>query len=305
MQTQIFNSILQIDPTRTLTLRKALVSVLNRKFRALKGLINESVITNDCFGLNVIVNEALRPGEYAFLTNPEKTQQFMDWFKEHIDLGVLELRSTQQIGSAVNSFWLNKYIDTAYKKGMQRARVELTKAGYPVPSSRNITSDFNLPVHADRVGLLRTRAYTGLKGITAEVDKQISDVLAQGMSEGKGTRDIARSLNKKIDTIGKNRGATLARTEIVRAYHQATIQEYENWGSVGVTVLAEWVTAGDARVCERCNAIATRKTKLGNGVYTLSQALPMIPVHPNCRCVCLPLSATDNIDLRNKLQKSA
>jgi SPP1 gp7 family putative phage head morphogenesis protein len=300
---QIINSILSVDPTRTLTLRKRLVSVLNHKFRALKGLVNESIVTNDCFGLTITTNEALRPGEFAFLTDPEKTQQFMDWFKVQIELGVLELRSTQQIGSAVNSFWMNAYIDTAYKKGMQRARTELNKKGYSISPDRSVNADFNLPVHMDRVGLLHTRAYTGLKGITDEVDKQISDTLAQSMAEGKAPREIARELNKKIDNIGKNRATLLARTEIIRSHHHATIQEYENWGAVGVTVLAEWQTAGDGRVCEKCNAIARRQTKFGNGVYTLKQILPMIPVHPQCRCVALPLDITDNMELRSKLNE--
>jgi SPP1 gp7 family putative phage head morphogenesis protein len=303
MQTQIFNSILSLDPTRTLTLRERLVSVLNRKFRALKGLINESVITNDCFGLNITVNEAVRPGEFAFLTDPEKTQQFMDWFREQVDLGVLELRSTQQIGSAVNAFWLNAYIDTAYKKGMQRARSELKKRGYPISPTRTVAADFNLPVHVDRVGLLHIRAYKNLKGITDEVDKQIADILVQGMAEGKSPAELARSMNKKIDSIGRNRATLLARTEIIRSHHHATIQEYENWGAVGVTVLAEWQTAGDGRVCEKCNALARKQTKFGTGVYTLKQILPMIPAHPNCRCVSLPLDITDNIELRNKLNE--
>ena len=302
MQTQIFNTILNVDPTRTLTLRKALVSALNKRFRALKGLVNESVITNDCFGLNITVNEALNPGEFAFLTDPEKVQQFMEWFKTNITLGVLELSNTEQIGTAVNAFWLNQYLTTSYKKGMQRARTELTKAGYAVPSARSVSADFNLPIHADRVGLLYTRAYKGLKGITDEVDKQVSGVLAQGMAEGKGPREIAREINGRIDSIGKHRSTLLARTEIIRAHHHATIQEYKNWGAVGVTVLAEWQTAGDSRVCERYNALARKKTKFGNGVYTLDQALGLIPNHPGCRCICLPLDITDNIELRRKLE---
>jgi SPP1 gp7 family putative phage head morphogenesis protein len=303
MQTQIFNSILRVDPTRTLTLRKRLVSVLNRKFRALKGLINKSVVTNDCFGINLVTNEALREGEFAFLTDPEKVQQFMDWFREQVELGILEVTSSRQIGSAVNAFWLNTYISTAYRKGMQRARTELNKAGYAVPTNRSIDIDFNLPVHADRVGLLYTRAYTNLKGITNEMDKQISDALAQGMAEGRGPREIARSLTNRVEHVGKHRATLLARTEIIRAHHHATIQEYENWGVVGVKVLAEWQTAGDARVCEKCNALARKKTKFGNGVYTLKQILPMIPAHPNCRCIALPLDITDNMDLRSKLNE--
>jgi len=303
MQTQIFNDILRIDPTRTLTLRNTLVSALNKRFRSLKGLVNESIVTNDCFGYSIVANEAVNPGEYAFLTDPEKVQQFMEWFSANITLGVLELSSTQQIGTAVNAFWLNQYLTTSYKKGIQRARIELTKAGYAVPTSRTVASDFNLPVHQDKVRLIYTRAYKGLKGITDEVDKQVSGVLAQGIAEGKGPREVAREINGRIDSIGKHRATLLARTEIIRAHHHATIQEYKNWGSVGVTILAEWQTAGDSRVCEKCNALARKRTRFGNGVYTLDQALGLIPAHPGCRCVCLPLDITDNMELRRKLEE--
>jgi SPP1 gp7 family putative phage head morphogenesis protein len=61
----------------------------------------------------------------------------------------------------------------------------------------------------------------------------------------------------------------------------ATIQEYRNWRLAGVTVQAEWLTAGDDRVCERCASLQGR-------IFTLDEIEGMIPVHPGCRCIALP-----------------
>ena len=61
----------------------------------------------------------------------------------------------------------------------------------------------------------------------------------------------------------------------------ATIQEYRNWGVEGVTILGEWKTAGDDRVCEKCASMEGR-------VFTLDEIEPLIPLHPQCRCIALP-----------------
>jgi SPP1 gp7 family putative phage head morphogenesis protein len=73
----------------------------------------------------------------------------------------------------------------------------------------------------------------------------------------------------------------LARTEIIRAHHIATIQEYRNWGVEGITVKGEWKTAGDDRVCSKCE-------QLEGKIFTLDEIEPMIPLHPLCRCIALP-----------------
>lgn len=47
---------------------------------------------------------------------------------------------------------------------------------------------FNAPFYLERVGLVYTRTYTDLKGITDTMASQISRVLAQGMAEGRNPR---------------------------------------------------------------------------------------------------------------------
>ena len=289
----------EVDPTRTLNLRNQFAAAMARRFAELVKVIKESIITNDAFGLNNIsVHQmsAAAQNAFAFPRSADKMSRFMTWLEYQVKIGILEVVELQQIGVSVESAWTNKYILDSYKRGVQRARYELKKAGYKVPSIEStggIELAIATPFHIDRLGLLYTRTYSELKGITDMMDSLISRVLAQGIADGDNPRLLARKLVSVIngsgigelgitDALGRFIPAT-TRADIIRAHHLATVQEYRNWGVVGVNVLAELMTAGDERVCSRCEALAK------GSPYTLDQIEKMIPVHPRCRCVALPV----------------
>jgi len=284
------------DPTRTTTLRNRFVKDVNRRFNKLKRDIRTTIVTNDAFGFKLQTNVAAGPNAFSFNTSAQKVDAFMEWLKTQIDDGILEVKYMNQIGVAAQQPWTNMYIQDSYARGQARAAYELNKIGIKVPpieQTGGIRAAMGGPFHMDRVGLLYSRTFQELKGITAAMDSQISRVLSQAMADGDGPLKIARKLIATIDGKGtavsklaikdslgrfipaQRRAQTMARTEMIRAHHQATIQEYENWGIEGVNVKAEWSTAGDDRVCQQCSALE------GN-VYSLEEIRPMIPVHPNC-----------------------
>jgi SPP1 gp7 family putative phage head morphogenesis protein len=89
------------------------------------------------------------------------------------------------------------------------------------------------------------------------------------------------------DTLGrfipaKRRAEMLARTEIIRAHHQAKVAEMKSWEVEGVYVVAELATAKDGRVCPDCAGLEGKQ-------YSLEEAERLIPVHPNCRCTIVPV----------------
>lgn len=292
----LVNAVLQMDPTRTLTLRKKFVADVDKRFLALKKLITVSIVLNDCFGLKprvtapkpFFIQAAAKPGQFAFDRSSAKVEAFMAWLAEQEAAGVLQMVQKSRIGGAVEQPWTNIYIDTAYQRGIRRGRQELRNQGVDIPGFGDsqlrdpIMTAFNQPIHADRVGLIYTRAYSDLKGITSAMDTQISRVLAQGIAEGRGPRELARTINERVDAIGITRARTLARTEVIRAHHSANIQEYRNAGIEGVSVKAEWSTAG-FNVCARCLDMAK------SGPYTLDEIEYKIPLHPSCRCVAIPI----------------
>lgn len=279
----------QVDPTRTKTLRDRFVADMTRRFRVITRLITESVVTNDAFGLNQqnqpFTLEAAGPGQFDFPQNQDKLTAFMAWLQQQERENIFEIVPSERIGAAAAGSWMNFYIDSAYKQGIRRARQEMRKEGVDLPILGNQFQDeisvaFNAPVHADRVALLYARDFSELQGITAAMDQQISRVLSEGLINGWGTERIAQSLNDRVEKIGLTRARMLARTEVIRAHHLATIQEYRNAEIQGVRVQAEFTTAGDGRVCQICKDLA-RTTKGTIRIYTLDEIESLIPAHPN------------------------
>ncbi len=291
----ILNQVFRQDPTRTTSLRKKFIADVVRRFTTLKRGIVRAVVEQDVFGLterqhtiSLNIKTNLEDRQFEFLRADKKIDSFMKWLDEMEEKGVLDVIHGPSMYDGPQP-WTNVYIDSAYKQGMRRANAELRKRGYDVPKAEGfiagvrdpIAVAFNQPFHAERVAVLYTRVYSELKGITDAMDQQISRTLAQGMSEGKNPIQIAREMVDKVDGIGINRAKTLARTEVINAHHQATINTYEQWGVMGVTVQAEWLTAG-FNVCPICSSHSGK-------TYSLQQIRGMIPAHPNCRCCAIPV----------------
>lgn len=294
------------DPTRTTLLRNTFARDMKRRFTELTLVVRKAIVVEDCFGLKrngLTTFQMTSPGKeaFAFTRSAEKVEAFMKWLQEQVDKGILDIRTYYQIGSSVEKAWTNMYIYDSYKRGVIRARYEMIKAGYNVPSmddTGGINVSMMSPFHIDRVGLLFTRVFSDLKGITSAMDAQISRILAQGIADGDGAALLARKLVGTIngtgmgdlaltDTLGRfipamRRAEMLARTEIIRSFAESTLQEFRNWGVEGVSAQAEFQTAGDDRVCPIC-------ASLQGQVFTLDEASGVIPKHPRCRCCWLPV----------------
>jgi SPP1 gp7 family putative phage head morphogenesis protein len=305
MEVDIYGITKSYDPTHTTALRNAFAKDMKRRFAELAVVIRLAIVARDCFGLNRITLQTFQmeppfAESFAYPRSIQKLEAFMVWLREQVNKGILEVGRLEQLGVGIEDAWTNLYLLDSYKRGIIRARYELQAAGFNVPSlfeSGGIDAVWGLPFHIDRLGLIFSRAFNELKGITAAMDSQISRILAQGLADGDAPALLARKLVSAIngsgmgdlaltDTIGRfipamRRATILARTEIIRAHHVATIQEYRNWGVEGIVVKGEWKTAGDDRVCERCASLEGR-------IFTLDEIEGMIPFHPQCRCIALP-----------------
>lgn len=283
----------EADPTRTKTIRHAYVTEVNKRFRWLRGIVRKAIDERDVFGLKENVDFSNLPvppeGAYDFPRLKRKVEEFMNWLREQENKGLLDIKAglTRQTASEVE--WANIYIDSSYRQGIRRAYQELNKAGYSVPAATDELVNFTVlqPVHADRLGLLFTRNFTELRGITEAMDQQISRILADGMAKGLSPRQMADNISQNIVQIQRTRARAMARTEVIRAHHQATINTYKQAGVEGVQIMAEWSTAGDTRVCPICLQMAAA------GPYELDEIYNLIPAHPSCRCLCLPLTKTE------------
>lgn len=298
----------QHDPTRTTTLRNAFVADMNRRFNRVAKAVNEAVIVQDVFGLTPqkSIRTFQTPGKraFSFLTKDEKIAAFLDWLRKVENAVLLEMQPTVQYGKWEEVPWTNVYLFQAYQQGTKRARQELRKYGLSLAIESADGQVFLNPTSLEKLRVLFTRAFTDLEGVTHAMDEQISRILAQGLVDGQSPRVLAKMINSAIIgggeelgmqityinrvgrqvsyfMPGRRRAEIIARTEIIRAHHVATIQEYRNWAIEGVYVLAEWATAGDARVCPDCAGMQGK-------VFSLDEVENLIPLHPQCRCIALP-----------------
>jgi len=315
------------DPTRTTAIRNRFAADMNKRFRIIRGLILDAIVNKDCFGLAdvppsergitantlTLTNNAesgLPRRAFAFTRSADKVSAFMRWLEQQANANLLELSMRQRIGMSIEGAWHNVYIEDTYKRGVLRAAYEMDRMGIvgnnPILDMNTIQGGLNAVLnggaHADRLGVLYTRAFNELKGITAAMDQQISRVLTQGLADGDGPRLLARKLNATIsgkgrqslgitDSLGRSispqrRAEMLARTETIRAHHQGMMQEYRNWQLQGVVLMAELSTANDDRVCAICAGLEGQ-------VFSLDEAQNLIPLHPMCRCIMLPAREED------------
>lgn len=277
------------DPTRSKVLRDKYSAEMYKRFREIKGLIRTTIVDNDAFNLTKdILSNAEPARSFEFTQDNKKVKAFINWLQKAEDDEILEVIEREGRTVVDRNEWQNKYIRAAYKKGYQQSTTELKKAGFKPVEYSSLQMGFSQPMHADSLGMLYTRNFNELQGITEAMDQQISRELAEGFSKGLNPRRIAAAINDRVQHIGITRGRVLARTEVIRAHAEATLNRYEEAGVKGVELQAEWNTAGDSRVCSTCKDLAQA------GPYNLDEARGMIPAHPRCRCSWIPIN--ENIE---------
>lgn len=273
------------DPTKTAMIRRRFEAEARRRFRELEKRIRREIVDKDGFGL-IDPDPNVRPlvanrGSFEFTRSSEKVDAFMQWLEQAERDEILTVAEGTPVTRSGSRAWTNKYVESAYQRGIAQAGQRLRKGGVDVEESW-IRGAFNRPIHADRIGLIYTRAYRELRGIGEAMDAAISRSLATSLTEGVGAREIARRLTSDVRRVGLTRARVLARTETIAAHAEATINSYDEAGVEGVEVESEFTTSRDDRVCPQCEALEGR-------TYTLDEARGVIPVHPNCRCAWIPV----------------
>ena len=282
--------IANIDPTHTITLRNAFIADMTRRYRSLANAITVSVRDRDVLGLgpstrdriNALAATPLPAGAFDSLTSIEKIEQFNIWINQQERQSVLEFLPGPQ-GPEPYS---NQYVRSSYQSGLDKSLRELRAKGINVPSpiipgAGGVGGIFHAPFHRNRLALIYDTVYTQLEGITEVMNRQIQSVLAQGIAEGIGPEEMARRINNRVDKIGLTRSKLVARTQVVKTYNVAQVNEFQRIENViGEEILIEWFTAEDERVR------SSHRVRHGK-VYTKDEYLSLIG-EPNCRCTGLP-----------------
>lgn len=137
------------------------------------------------------------------------------------------------------------------------------------------------------VGALRTLQEYDLgliRNVTDQLRADIRSQIMQGVIQGESIPKISRRLSKgtalEAGTFPKveKRATVIARTETLRAFNQAALEQYRVAGVVRV----KWLTGRDERVCDYCGPLDGKVFPIDD----LPWGAP--PIHPQCRCTASP-----------------
>ena len=109
----------------------------------------------------------------------------------------------------------------------------------------------------------------------------LNNILLTGLQQGKTVVEIAVGLNNFMGK-GFNAAHRLVRTESIHYLNSAALQRYADAGIRKVQIRV----AADERTCEHC-------MQYHGKIYDIDK-VPILPMHPNCRCVYLPVVDVEN-----------
>ncbi len=271
------------DPSLTSNIVRMYRADLRRRLEDLARGIRKAIEINDVFGLRkgvLMIHVDVPPDKaFAFLDLAGKNTAFSEWLAVSVQKFVLE----DVGGPGVTPAWIRKYIRAAYGKGAAAALAKI-RANDPAAATANVQQILGTPFHLDRMAALFQQSFSELQGFSESMQTDIRRIIADGLLRGENPRTIAREASRRIN-LARYRAERIARTETIRANAEAQLNTFERFGVSGVELDAEWITAGDGRVCPDC-------ASHGGKIYPIQEARGMIPLHPNCRCSWIPVQTT-------------
>lgn len=126
--------------------------------------------------------------------------------------------------------------------------------------------------------------------------EKLISIIAGGIEAGESVGDIKSHISAKFTDIKKTQSELITRTEVIKASNMGALDAFEQ---SGIVEGKQWLTAKDERVCRQCGpmngkTIGLRKDffKKGESFEGLTfdyESIHTPPLHPNCRCVLLPV----------------
>jgi len=269
------------DPTRTGKLQKAFAKEAIRRLNELQKVLLASVKTNNAFSLKtnqhaVITPQerVLNPQQFQFASDPQKIADFEAYTEEMIAAIYLLSRTT---GLRFSDPFISKAVET----GSKRAQTEWKKEGGTVEEAARLGPLALINPVSDGEAIVKKRASVTIQQTGQKLQNRLTFAFASGVQANETPAQVGERIVNAIG-VTKREVDTVARTEIVRAFNIGNINELESLGVTEVRVLAEWTTAGDGRVCPECSSMEGL-------VFSLDAMRDLIPLHPRCRCIALPV----------------
>mgnify|MGYP001059476166 FL=1 len=128
--------------------------------------------------------------------------------------------------------WFYEYVDLAAEKGTGQAYANLSQQSPVYAAGRESLSAILISEpYQRRMALVNARMFEEMKGLSAEVKRDMARVLTDGIGRGLNPREVSRNLTEQIG-IEKRRANRIARTEITTALRRAKWEEDQEAGEL-------------------------------------------------------------------------
>ncbi len=125
-------------------------------------------------------------------------------------------------------------------------------------------------------------------GITSPQQYSLNKLKSALMQQGLNQESIQQALEKRTQTMIRDRADTIARTETFAAIsqgRQVLWQQLKEEGVIENTTQRIWLTSGDERSCAICQPMNNQKKGIDAYFETVEgDMIDAPPAHPNCRC---------------------
>ena len=117
--------------------------------------------------------------------------------------------------------------------------------------------------------------------LQTRLENGIADTIIRGTNPAQTAQDISSLAigSDKDFAMAYHRARTLVHTELAHIYNTASMERYEEAGCA----YWEFLSAEDDRVCD------SECAEYNRHIYPMSDTEHLPPIHPNCRCVVMPV----------------
>jgi SPP1 gp7 family putative phage head morphogenesis protein len=143
---------------------------------------------------------------------------------------------------------------------------------------------------------LRKRIQGNVRKFTesmVETDQDhLSDLIVAGIDDGKGVPEISSAIKSDFVDYSANQATRITRTEVLRSANQSAVDAFKQ---SGVVEGKQWVIAG---TIDECAGYDGEIVTLDNGFYGSDSEFQDgdPPLHPNCKCVVIPVLESSSDD---------
>lgn len=160
----------------------------------------------------------------------------------------------------------------AYEQGLRRALTHLRREGVDVGTITGYTAK-----DMEAMAILNANGLELCKSLAADAKKKTKLIISESYLRGESISKISRRIRTEVAPLTRQRADMIARTETIRAYNRAALNQYERYGVKKFV----WIFAGGERSCPTCE-------EREGAIYEVGE-VDEPPIHPNCRCTIYPV----------------